>query len=359
VGFLVMLTAFTLPWICMCGVATQGAAQYGLPLVVLAIWRIGLTYFALRGAISQMEVLRREEYRKPRKITGALTLTDNRPISTRIRKRGQTASRIHPLAFPVRGHALFWKECIKDGTDYSLRVHWLSRGLAVVLVLAGSFQFLHFINPPRQGEMGIRALAWTLTFTTYFVAVTAYALVVVFQMTMTVAGEREQDTLPFLLMIPDSRATILLAKWVGPWWRNWPILAIAYLGVLLGLASGLYNVPGALFLLLIPWPSLLMLGGLALWLSVTCRRVLFANITVIAFLGILAIVHIAVGKPIVVIFAYYLAILGAPAELALLGDTAWSGLDLALLQQALFLLVATVCVGHAFWLFGKKDYAAS
>ena len=75
-------------------------------------------------------------------------------------------------------------------------------------------------------------------------------------------------------------------------WRNWPILAIGYLGVLLGLGCGLYSVGTALFMCLFPWPFLLMLSFLALCLSVLCRRVLFANIALVGFLLVLFIGHI-------------------------------------------------------------------
>jgi ABC-type transport system involved in multi-copper enzyme maturation permease subunit len=193
---------------------------------------------------------------------------------------------------------------------------------------------------------------------TYFVALLAYGLVVLFQMTMTVASEREQGTLVFLLTIPDERRTVLFAKWLGPWWRNWPILAIAYLGVLLGFGSGLYDWIGFLFLLLIPWPMMLTLGSLALWLSVLVRRTLFANIAVIGFVGVLVIAHIAAGRPIVIILAYYIYLLGTASELSMLKEAGQSAALLVLGQQAIFLALAAAWTGHAFWVFGRKDYAA-
>jgi hypothetical protein len=104
---------------------------------------------------------------------------------------------------------------------------------------------------------------------------------------------------------------------------------------------------------------MLMLGGLALWLSVLVRRVLFANIAVLGFLGVVVMAHIAAGKPIAVILAYYVAILGASAELALLKEAGQSALLLALAQQAIFLALAAIWTGHAFWVFGRKDYSAT
>lgn len=352
-----MLAAFVLPEICC--LAQTSPWQYLICLPFLAFAHLYLAFAAaLPGSIRQMEVLRRSERRKPRKTTGALTLTDDRPIARKVGKRGQTGSRIHPWAWPIGERAMFWKECIKDGTEYSLSVRWLWRGLAVVAGLSILFQAVHAALPPPEGELGILAAAYTFTFTTYFVALIAYALAAVFQMTMSVAAEREQGTLGFLLTIPEDRWTVLLAKWLGPWWRNWPVLALAYLGVLLGLGSGLYGLTGFLFLVAIPWPLLLMLGGFALWLSVLVRRVLFANIAVIGFVGVLVIAHIALGRPMAIIGAYYLAVLGAPAELAQFKEEARLAPLLALGQQAIYLALAALWTGHAFLIFNKRDYAA-
>lgn len=366
-GLVFLVAAFSMPWMCAPRLpifntgppARDGRAHYWFPLIVLAIAHGLLAYFTLRAAVSRMEFLRRDERRKPRKTTGALTLTDGRPISTKTGKRGQTKSRIHPWAWPVRGDALWWKECLKDGTEYSLSVRWVYLGLVCVALLSVVFQIFRYFDPPEPSNPRSLAMAYTLAFTTYFVAGAAYLLVVLFQMTMTVAGEREQATLTFLLSIPDERREILFAKWLGPWWRNWPILAICYLGVLLGLGSGICDWQGTLFLIVAPWPMLLMLGGLALWLSVLCRRVLYANIAVVAFLGILVLAHVAVGKPIVAIGAYYLYLLGAPAELNVLGFTADEAMLYTFGQHGSFLMLGLACVGHSFWMFGKKDYSAS
>jgi ABC-type transport system involved in multi-copper enzyme maturation permease subunit len=217
---------------------------------------------------------------------------------------------------------------------------------------------VHHLQGPADRSLGILGMAYTLTFVSYFVSLVVYILVVLFQMTLTVAGERELGTLTFLLTVPDGRAAVLRAKWLGPWWRNWPILGIAYLGVLLGFGSGLYDWVGFLFLLLAPWPLFLMLGGLALWLSVNVRRVLFANITVLGFIGVLVMAHIAIGKPTITLLAYYLSILGASAELNLLQEEATTAMLLMAGQQTIFLALAALFLGHAFWVFAKKDYSA-
>ena len=69
-----------------------------------------------------------------------------------------------------------------------------------------------------------------------------YLMFVIFQTTMCVAGERERHTLDFLLLLPAERRDVLFYKWLGPIWKNWPILAIAYLGLLLAAGTLGYAV---------------------------------------------------------------------------------------------------------------------
>ncbi len=181
----------------------------------------------------------------------------------------------------------------------------------------------------------------------YFVALAAYVLLVLFQTTMSVAGEKEQDTLVFLLLIPDERPAILFNKWLGPLWRNWPVLAISYLGVLLGLAGGLYSLRTALAMVLLPWPLLLMLSALALWLSVACRRVLYANIILIGCLGALLVAHVAAWAWLGNVVLFYVTLL-FETTLAEFTQISWAqALWFALGEQALFLLVAAACAGLA------------
>jgi ABC-type transport system involved in multi-copper enzyme maturation permease subunit len=167
-------------------------------------------------------------------------------------------------------------------------------------------------------------------------------MVVLLQTTMSVAGEREQDTLVFLLLIPEDRRRILFTKWLGPLWRNWPVLAIAYLGALIGLAGGVYRPPTALALLLFPWPMLLMLTLVALWLSVLCRRVLFANMAVVGLLVGLIVAHIAAAPYLMPGLAFDLALLtGKP--LSTFTDVSWSyACCVGLGEQAIFLSLALV-----------------
>ena len=79
-GFVSMLVAFALPWMCAQALSSIYAGRpardaqphYWLPLVALALAHGTLAFFAVRQTVARMEVLRREERRKPRKTTGAL-----------------------------------------------------------------------------------------------------------------------------------------------------------------------------------------------------------------------------------------------------------------------------------------------
>src|SRR5439155_6135033 len=117
---------------------------------------------------------------------------------------------------------------LKDGTKYSLTFRWLLAAVAVAVVPALLYRIASLFATGPFWEL-FRNNAYSFSYTSYFIGLTAYILVVTFQMTMSVAGEQEQATLVFLLMIPDERPQILFHKWLGPLWRNWPILAIAYL----------------------------------------------------------------------------------------------------------------------------------
>lgn len=354
--------AFVLPVVgsSMHGGAGDLTAAYLPMLPILIAGHMGLAAFMLHESIRHMEFLRKQEQRKPRKTSGALSLTDdNQEPDPRVGKRGQVRSRIHAWAWPISGHAIFWKECIKDGTDWSLSTRWLAVAVGIVVAVALVFRIPYSLAN-EEGRQALAVFPLSLAYAAYFVALAAYALVVIFQMTMTVAGEREHDTLTFLLLVPEERKPILWYKWLGPWWRNWPILAISYLGVLLGLGCGLFGFRTAFYLLVLPWPFLLMLGGLGLWLSVVCRRVLFANIAMVGFIGILLIVHLAAGQQTQHALAFHVAVvsdspLGGPFD-----HLTWlEAGTLALGEQVVFLAIASMCVWRSFRIFARRDYAGT
>jgi ABC-type transport system involved in multi-copper enzyme maturation permease subunit len=260
--------AFALPWI-LGGIkhAFERAGGdvepiYWLPIPFIVVLHPLFAYYMVRETIARVEHLRKSEKRGSRKSTGAISLTDApAPAPEKAGKRGQVKTRIHPLAWPIVGDAVFWKECIKDGTRFSLTYRWFLVTLGI-LPLVGAIVQLAAGEAGEQGRKSLLSLVYSPVFTAYFISLAAYFMVVVFQTTMSVAGEREHGTLQTLLMVPNDRTQILFSKWIGPLWRNWPILGIAYLGVILGLACGLYGFWAALLLIALPIPPLLMLSGL-------------------------------------------------------------------------------------------------
>ena len=326
-------------------------------LVVMASTLFGAGFCFVYLAVGRMVNLRLEQAKKLKKATSSITLSDA-PAVEQHGKRWRLRSRIHPLALPVGDRALFWKECMKDGTRWSLTFKWFLIAAAIVMAPAVCYRLLSLVAAGGLFDW-VRSNAYSFTYTSYFIALTAYVLVVIFQTTLSVAGEHEHATLVFLLLIPEERRSILFNKWLGPLWRNWPILGIAYLGVLFGLVCGLYSIRTALVLWLLPIPPLLMLSFLSLFLSVFCRRVLFANIGLVGFLGARFVAHVAAAGWIGDLVPFYIALL-FETPLGEFTRITWEqGLAMAFGEQVVFLCVAGVCAGLAFLRFQRKDYAAA
>lgn len=284
--------------------------------------------------------------RRPRRIRKPRPVEERQVVFHR--------SRINALALPIRGRALFWKEALKDGDDWSLSYRWpiYVGGVIVVLVLC----YWTMIVP--VGDWGrvpkrevLNALVYPATFGPYFIGLATYAVWSLIRVTGTVVREREQNTLDFLLLLPVGRFTILASKWLGAMWRPWPILAIAYSGVVLGVGCGLYGPLTAVLLVLLPWPSLLMLSLFGLILSVCCRRMLTANVFMACTLVALFIGHL-------VLYSDFDLLLRVYTTLAFELDTdrfvagEWHrGLSIAVIEQASFLWFAAVFGVAAFYLF--------
>ncbi len=329
----------------------QPEPWYGVCALLLVPFYLLLTIAMLDAALRSMRHFRLAERRRPRRLTGALSLTDDRAEAP-VQRRHRARSRIHPLARAVRDRALFWKECLKDGTGWSLTGRWALTGAGLVAAASLAYRLAELGCAPADLRQ-LRGMAAAFPYTAYFVALGAYALLVTFQTTMSVAGEKEQVTLDFLLLIPDERRAILLYKWLGPFWRNWPVLAIAYLGVLLGLGCGLYSARAALMMLLLPWPLLLMLSAVALGLSVTCRRVLFANLMLMAGVAVLVVAHVAASAWMGNVLVHYLALL-FETTFAEFTRVPWEqAFVLALGEQVVFLLIAATGAAVAYRRFRR------
>ena len=335
---------------------TSNVLFYILSLVLLAILHVPVAWVHLKDAIDEMRVLRNLETKpKPKQQARAFTLADTRPQRVQRRKGRLLGSYIHRLALPIREPALFWKECLKDGTTWSLTISWLGffvLGIAGVSLLCR----LLLVFFSREDFEVVHVTASTFAYTSYFVGLAAYFLVVIFQTTVSVAGERERNTLEFLLLLPVERREIIFCKWLGPLWKNWPILAISYLGVLLGLGARAFSPQTALLMLLIPWPALLMCSLLGLLLSVICRRTLYANIVMAGFLLTVCVAHMLGDRYLEgLVPAYGWLIFEARRnELANLPVTA--GVPLVLIEQGSFLLVAGISGSMAYYRFHRTDY---
>ena len=103
-----------------------------------------------------------------------------------------------------------------------------------------------------------------------------------------------------------------------------------------------------------------MAGATAFWLSIVCRRVLFANIAIVGLLGVLVLAHIAWGIPAWDAMSFHLALATDTPIKTWSPRAEWREAGLLTLgQQALFLAIAGLCLGHAYWLFRRKDYSAN
>ena len=76
-----------------------------------------------------------------------------------------------------------------------------------------------------------------------------------FQSTSAIARERENNTLDFLLLLPQDRHEILFWKWLAPWMRNRVMIGAMIAMPMLGMLSGMFSLQTGLLLLLLPWPA--------------------------------------------------------------------------------------------------------
>jgi ABC-type transport system involved in multi-copper enzyme maturation permease subunit len=304
-GLVDLILAYSLPW--LGSGYRDGQAWYFASIFPFLIVHLALSYHFVLHAIKRITLLRREERKALAKVTGSFALTDT-PRADPKRRRSKKESLIHPLALPIPDNAMFWKECLKDGSRFSLTWIWLLIPAIALPAVGGVFRLIGLaLNAHELRRASSVPLSFTYNF--YFMALAAYLLAVVFQTTMAVAGERERDTLDFLLLIPDERRSILWNKWIGPLWRNWPILAVSACGAIFGFLCGLYSVFTLLLLLLLPLPILLALSGVALLFSVLSRRVLYANLAMVTFLVGLLIAHIVASNYAFAIFPHYVAVI--------------------------------------------------
>jgi ABC-type Na+ efflux pump permease subunit len=120
----------------------------------------------------------------------------------------------------------------------------------------------------------------------YYVFLISYILGVGYRAAVTVARERQQQTLEPLLLLPIERSEILFAKLAGVLWHGWPWLVLLAGDIVLGTLIGAYHPLSAVLLCLVPLPIILFVATfgllLSVWLGTVLRATLAMIITLIA-----------------------------------------------------------------------------
>ncbi len=304
------------PWAALFGTRWIPRILMFTPVLIFTAFAFFVLFqFRIMGAIELVAQLRLADDKKPQRTSTVMVLRDqdDSPVKRLFyrpddevfyarRGRRKRTSKIHPLALPIPDDALFWKECMKDGSTWSLTWNWFFWMAGSVLILALLTRVV-LLLPINLWPIRNTALSFSHCFYGFLLAL--YALILTFQTTATVAGEREQDTLNFLLLVPDERKKILWMKWLGPFWRNWPILGISYLAAFAGAVSGVYGFFNMAMMWLLPIPLLLMLSGLALYFSVRTHRTVLANTAIVVFAFVFVTVHVVAFRMLPGLFPYY------------------------------------------------------
>jgi ABC-type transport system involved in multi-copper enzyme maturation permease subunit len=197
---------------------------------------------------------------------------------------------------------LLWKETCQHSSAWQWPAvrRALVAAVIVPIVLAIGLYLLLIPTAPAQtgkgtamhllGEFG-RVIVSVLT----VMLAGLTALIALRHAASSVTREREKDTLSALLTLPIEREKILEAKWLGGF-VGWCPALITLLGVLVfGIITGGLSIPRAFVLACAVAAPLEFVASLGLWLSVTCRTSLRANLA-----AVLCLLLAAAGPVIVV-----------------------------------------------------------
>lgn len=331
------------------------AALRPIVLMALAILHFGGTAFFAWLAIGSIR-----RWRSARRLGDRPRAMPRRPKRPRTRRASPPPravarpSRLHPLARTIRGRALLWKEYIRDGDAFSLSCRWLGwLGLAVALLSLCRWLWRGAMAEPEwPAALPVIGVIYSAVAYFYLSGIATHSIWTLIRVTSTVAREREAHTLDALLLLPVTRSEILASKWLGAIGRGWPAFAVAYAAVLLGLGCGLYGPLGAVSLVLLPWPIVLMFSTLGLLLSVGCRvrtaYTLMAVALVAVFIGHV-LCYRDVGLMLRVIAS---GVLGWEGDRFERGE--WLlGLYYILAMEAGYLILAALFAALAFWRFER------
>ncbi|MBI1832197.1 MAG: hypothetical protein HYR84_12200 [Planctomycetes bacterium] len=258
----------------------------------------------------------------------------------------------------IPDNAIAWKETF---TTSGIRDLEMIFGvlLAFAVAMGATFAYLSW-SPPENWRLQGTADSLRVIFNLGCVA--TYVGVVLTQGFLaagSVAKEREQNTLDFLLLLPTERSDIFYWKWLGPWFRNRAMLAGVILLPIIGLASGMFSTSLGLWLLIVPWPTLLLVHSLGILASVMSSRVATANFALVMMLLLIVLAHLVRWNEVMAIleglpdFAFSFRI---PKQID--ADT-WTRIAwMIAIQQALFIAIAIGSAWAANWLFDNRTSEA-
>jgi ABC-type transport system involved in multi-copper enzyme maturation permease subunit len=270
--------------------------------------------------------------------------TPERKIPARSREEADTMS----------DDALFWKEVVHEksfvealfNTAVLLSLIYLCWVCGVYLLAQPSSQRAPFRSPADfEGFF----------FTYYICMLVGVWNAFVFSATSCVAREKEQNTLDFLLVLPVERSEILFVKWIAPWVRIRPVLIAMLVLPLLAVVTKVFSVPQGVIILLLPWPTLLLVSWLGLFLSVVCRRVMHALVILHVSVFMFYTGHLLLGQSAGDMYEAYRLLLTDKDETYWYDPAAWQRvLWLIGCHQGAILLLAAIFAGLAFWCFSRK-----
>ncbi|MSQ95007.1 MAG: hypothetical protein EXR98_10695 [Gemmataceae bacterium] len=218
----------------------------------------------------------------------------------------EVLARLYSLP-PVSDQPLLWKDRYLGGPSWLLSPLVFVPALPFVVLGAMVILFgaVASIGDPHAQQMWHAVMRFF-----YYVFLICYILGVGYRAAVTVARERQQQTLEPLLLLPIERSEILFAKLAGVLWHGWPWLLLLAGDIVLGTLIGAYHPLSAVLLSLTPWPMILFVATFGLLLSVVLQTVLRATlvmvITLIGLFGCTFIEPPVSYRPWVEVFAFSL-----------------------------------------------------
>jgi ABC-type transport system involved in multi-copper enzyme maturation permease subunit len=197
------------------------------------------------------------------------------------------------VRYPVSDRPLLWKELYHGATPMAGSSAWAVYGTALglgllpplfVMVLALPFTVEAAYPIVRDGVNAVLR-AWTI------LLAAAWCLGAAWRTAGSITRERERRTLVGLLTLPTDRAAVVSAKWLGG------VLRFHLLGVCLaamwtgGLLTGALHPAAVPLLAMAIAVHVAFVASLGVWLSVVCRKTLWA------YLGMALVLLLVVVGP--------------------------------------------------------------